>query len=205
MSNQRDACAPDMDVAQPLPVIWSDAEPTRLARDLAEVSQFAPALAFDPAGNRSEHGCWVGELPRWPFDRPEPAGLNALIGNGGLKIVLLYSAAHPMVPPAIYPVEPEPTVLERTQSAWHVAPSGSLCLLQSDGEWKPETSVTELLLKACGWRIEHALMKAGRVEQMSVNGIVSDPSLDPLIDLVADGNRDQPRSDDHAADADAEN
>lgn len=193
------------DIPEPRPVVWSDVEPARLARDLAEVSHFAPALAFHPAGDGSEHGHWVGELPRWPFDRPAPEGLDALIGAAGLKIVLTYSAAHPMMPPAICPVEPEPTVLERTQSAWHVAPNGSLCLLQSDGEWKPEASLTELLLKACGWRIEYALMKAGRIEHMSVNGIVSDPSLDPLIALTAAKDRAEPRSSDQSAGTDVEN
>ncbi len=166
---------------QMIPIIWSDAEPARLARDLAEVGAFAPELQFRPPGETTEHGCWVGRLPKWPFDRVEPLGLDALLGPSGLSIELLYTAAYPMVPPAIYPLDPEPTFIERTQSAWHVAPSGSLCLLQSDGAWQPETSVVELLAKACGWRIEYALMKAGWIDRMTVSGIVSDDSLDALI------------------------
>lgn len=166
---------------QMIPIIWSDAEPARLARDRAEVGVFAPGLQFQPAGEGTKHGCWVGQIPKWPFDRVEPPGLDALLGPSGLSIELFYTAAYPMVPPVIYPVDPEPTFMERTQSAWHVAPSGSLCLLQTDGAWQPETSVVELLAKACGWRIEYALMKAGLIDRMTVSGIVSDDSLDALI------------------------
>jgi hypothetical protein len=107
--------------------------------------------------------------------------LHELIGDCGLVLELEYSAAHPMLPPAIYPLDPLPEIVEQTQATWHVAPGGSLCLLQSAGGWRPEASITELLLKAAGWRIEYALMKVGAVERMSVAGIVSDNSLDGLI------------------------
>ena len=167
------------------PILWMQAEPTRLARDQAEVAAFAPLLGYCgpelTADVSISHGGWVGELPRWPFDRAEPEGLDDLIGEYGLRMAMLYSAAHPMVPPVIYPLDPEPLLVEQTQSAWHVAPGGSLCLLQSLGAWRPESSITELLAKAAGWRIEYALMKAGVVEQMSTNGIVSDSSFDHLV------------------------
>lgn len=164
------------------PVLWTDCEPARLARDQDEVRRFAPLLEYkSPPDDGLLHGGWVGELPRWPFDRPEPEALDELLGDGGLWVLVVYSAAHPMVPPTIYPLKPEPTIWEQTQSAWHVAPGGSLCLLQNDGGWQPEASITELLAKASGWRIEYAMMKAGVIDQMSVNGIVSDPSYDHLI------------------------
>lgn len=164
------------------PVLWTDCEAGRLARDQDEVRAFAPLLEYNsPTDNDLPHGGWFGELPRWPFDRPQPEGLNELLGDDEFRVLVAYSAAHPMVPPTIYSLDPEPTVWEQTQSAWHVAPGGSLCLLQSDGGWQPEASVTELLAKASGWRIEYALMKAEVIDQMSVNGIVSDPTYDYLI------------------------
>ncbi|MCO5311597.1 MAG: hypothetical protein M9952_01485 [Microthrixaceae bacterium] len=165
------------------PVLWTEREPARLARDQSEVQAFAPLLEYQtPADDGLPHGGWMGVLPRWPFERPRPEALDELLGDRELQVLVVYSAAHPMVPPTIYSLDPEPSVWEQTQSAWHVAPGGSLCLLQSDGGWQPEASLTELLAKASGWRIEYALMKAGVIDEMSVNGIVSDPSHDHLID-----------------------
>lgn len=167
------------------PVFWQDAEPSRLQRDLKEVVEFAPQLEYhapDPlAHGEYVHGGWFGELPLWPFDRAEPAGLQALVGASGLTVAVMYSAAHPMVPPTIFPVSIKPTHHEETQSAWHVAPGGSLCLLQSDGGWHPEASITELFAKAAGWNVEYALMKCGAIQHMSVRGIVSDSSLDHFV------------------------
>jgi hypothetical protein len=172
-------------IAELTPILWMDAEPTRLPRDRAEIAAFAPQMEYhgpESAGGAAfPHGGWTGELPRWPFDRDEPAGLTDLTGEHGASVVMLYTAAYPMVPPIIYCLDPEPSLSEQTQSAWHVAPGGSLCLLQSVGAWQPESSVTELLAKAAGWRVEYALMKAGVIKQMSTNGIVSDPSSDHLI------------------------
>ena len=164
------------------PVLWTDSEPARLARDQREVGEFASLLEYQsPAQDGLPHGGWIGELPRWPFDRPQPESLGELLGEAELRVLVVYSAAHPMVPPTIYSLDPEPTIWEQTLAAWHVAPGGSLCLLQSDGGWQPQASITELLVKASGWRIEYALMKAGVIDQMSVNGVVSDPSFDYLI------------------------
>lgn len=164
-----------------MPVLWTDSEPDRLIRDRTEVPIFAPLLEFRSPSPQFPHGGWIGELPKWPFERPQPQGLNALIGEVGLQVLVVYPAAYPMVPPTLYPLTPEPTIMEQTQSAWHVAPGGSLCLLQSDGGWQPQASMTELLAKASGWRVEYALMKAGLIGEMSINGIVSDSSYDHLV------------------------
>lgn len=170
------------------PIPWTDAEPVRLARDLAEVSAFAPGLAYQPprasSGREHSQGGWVGELPLWPFARSTPPDLQNLLNGQGLRVAIAYPSAYPMVPPVIYPVDPEPTFEEQTQTEWHVAPGGSLCLLQSDGAWQPDASLTELLAKACGWHVEYALMKAGVIERMSTNGIVSDPGFDDLVGLA---------------------
>lgn len=166
------------------PVYWHDAEPDRLQRDVAEVSRFAPDLVFTawPGAGPDDihHGVWSGRLPIWPFGRPEPPGLTDLVDEGLLCDVYC-SAAHPMLPPRVFPIDPEPKVIERSQHTWHVAPDGSLCLMQTLGDWQPETSIVELIEKACGWRIEYALMKAGAIETMSLTGIVSNNSFDHLV------------------------
>lgn len=172
-----------------MPVLWTEAEPDVLSSDQTDIAAFAPGLTYRPpsvdaAGGVHDHGGWTGRLPVWPFDRPEPDGLHILVGEGA-EIVMLYSAAHPMVPPRIYVADPEPRIEERTQHRWHVAPGGALCLLQTVNDWTPQTSPVELLLKAAGWRIEYALMKAGVVEAMTTNGIVTDASRDHLISEAA--------------------
>lgn len=165
-------------------VLWPDAEPAVLRRDRVEISAFAPDLNYQPpetvGGKVAHHGRWTGRLPVWPFDRPVPDGLWDLVPEGA-SVVMSYSAAHPVLPPRITVTDPEPELQERTQHRWHVAPGGSLCLLQTEGDWTPETSPVELLMKAAGWRIEYALMKAGILEAMSTNGIVSDHMRDHLI------------------------
>jgi hypothetical protein len=166
------------------PIFWPDAEPEILERDLADISSFAAGLTYEPptveGGRVVHHGRWIGRLPVWPFDRPRPERLQNLVPEGA-SVVMSYSAAHPVLPPRITVIDPEPELEERTQHRWHVAPGGSLCLLQTEGDWKPETSPVELLLKAAGWRIEYALMKAGVVDSMTTNGIVSDPTRDHLV------------------------
>jgi hypothetical protein len=168
------------------PISWCDAEPARFQRDKAEVEALFPDLIFVPPGGSHAdvllpHGGWYGVLPIWPFERPQPDGVEGLVDGTGLEFVLEYPAAYPMIPPTIQPLSPEPEIGERTQATWHVLPAGGLCLLQTTGAWIPEASITDLLLKAAGWRIEYALMKARTIEKMSEAGIVSDDSSDHLL------------------------
>ena len=156
---------------------WWQCEPRRLARDQAEVRDRFPELTWEADGA----GGWRGYLPRWPFHRLEPDGLGDLLGDRGLLVQVRYGHAYPMVPPALYPEDPEPGIGERTEHRWHVNGDGSLCLLKSDAAWTGRDSVVDLLLKAAGWRVEYALMRAGRVEAMTERGIVSDDSLDHLM------------------------
>ncbi len=155
---------------------WRDRDPARYERDLRDVTKLCPDLEWVD----DEAGGWDGRLPLWPFDRPAPTGLLEH-DMRGLRIELRYLQAYPMVAPAIRPLDPEPALREWTVHAWHVNGDGSLCLLQSTSSWDPQASITELLLKAAGWRIEYALMKAGLIETMSVTGIVSEGSHDQLI------------------------
>lgn len=173
------------------PISWAEAEPARLERDQRDVAAFDPGLQYlEPGTSLGDisclHGGWYGTLPLWPFDRPAPDGLETLTANRGLEFALTYPAAYPMVHPEIRPLAPEPEMVERTQATWHVLPEGGLCLLQSEGAWLPEASLVELLLKAAGWRVEYALMKAHVIEKMALSGIVSDASYDHLVTIAAE-------------------
>lgn len=170
-------------IGELVPVLWHEAEAERLARDIGEINGFAPGLEFEPGpgdGPFHHHGRWHGQLPVWPMERPEPEGLAAVV-PAGLTVEIWYSAAYPMLPPAIYPLDPEPMLVERSQHDWHVAPDGSLCLLQTLASWDPRWSIVELIQRACGWRVEYALMKAGMVESMTLLSIVDDSSRDHLV------------------------
>lgn len=174
-------------VVERAPVLWHEVETDRLARDIEEINIFAPGLEFEPGpgdGHFLHHGRWHGQLPVWPMSRPEPKGLAAVVPVG-LTVEVWYSAAYPMLPPSIYPFAPEPLIIQRSQHDWHVAPDGSLCLLQTLASWDPRWSVVELLRRASGWRVEYALMNAGLVESMTLCSIVDDSSRDHLISEAA--------------------
>ncbi|MBM7497342.1 hypothetical protein [Oerskovia paurometabola] len=172
------------------PVYWTDVDQHRLQQDLADVHALAPGLAFElpPGVNAPHQGLWTGELPLWPFEREQPDGLTELLAHG-LRVNVLCSAAHPVVPPTILPIDPSPLLSERSMNVWHVAPRGQLCLMQSSGSWRPSDRVSDLLLKACGWHVEYALMKAGVVEAMSERGIVEDESRDLLVRCAVEANQ----------------
>jgi hypothetical protein len=156
---------------------WWRCEPRRLRRDQEEITSRFPELQW----SAEAAGAWEGRLPRWPFDRPEPAHLTGWIGEQGLLLHLQYSQAYPMQAPRIFPMDPEPEPVEWTQHRWHVNGDGSLCLLREEAAWTGRGSVIDLLLKAAGWRIEHALMKHETIEQMTDSGIVDDDSLDRFL------------------------
>lgn len=157
---------------------WWESDPERLARDLQEVPAHFPDLQFEQVGA----GQWSGRLPYWPFERSRPASLDMLTGGDGLLLDLYYPQSYPMVPPNLFPREPDPDVLLRTQHRWHLNGDGSLCLLRVPELWTGREPVTDLLLKAAGWRIEYELMKANLIDRMSENGIVTDPTYDHLVE-----------------------
>ncbi len=163
------------------PINWWDAEPSRHAKDQQEVAARFPDLRWVP----ENPGRWEGRLPMWPLDRTPPAGLLDLLGGEGMQVVILYRQAYPMVPPRIYPVDPRPEPLECTQHRWHVMGDGSLCLFQTETAWDPADSICDLLVKAAAWRVEYALLKAGALTEMTVNGIVRDSQHDDLITRAA--------------------
>lgn len=158
-------------------VPWWEAEPSRLRRDRAEVIAAFPEVTFIEEGQ----GGWRGRLPLWPFERPAPAGLEALTLSKGLTFELRYGAAYPVVYPWIFPLDPEPEPMELTQTRWHVLGNGALCLFQTQQDWDPASSVVDLLRRAAGWRIEYALLRSGALQSMTLAGIVRDSALDELI------------------------
>ena len=108
---------------------WTIRDAARLRRDLADVAEFSADLQFEAPDATSDscaqHGRWTGQLPVWPFDRPEPAGLGTLVPFG-LKVLVACRAAHPMVAPLVVPLDPRPDIREHSVHDWHVAPYGNL-------------------------------------------------------------------------------
>lgn len=156
---------------------WWDQDPGRLERDQREVHARFPYLSWSASGN----GQWAGELPMWPFERDCPPGLERVLNGQGLRVEVHCGQAYPAAPPRVWPIAPEPEIVERTQHKWHVNGDGTLCLFENESTWSARASMVDLMLKAAGWRIEYALMKAGHIETMTPNGIVSDPRLDQVI------------------------
>lgn len=159
-------------------VPWFDAEPSALERERRAMPLVAPDL--DWVGDLPAGG-WRGVVPAWPFDRPVPPELDAFLGPGRLVVQVEYSQAHPMVPPAVHPLDPEPSWLVRTQHAWHVNGDGSLCLMQAADDWRPTDTAADLIVKAAAWYLEFELMRRGVIRAMTERGIVNDDSLDRLL------------------------
>jgi hypothetical protein len=157
------------------PRSWSGSEPRRYREDNEALATFAPSLAWQPDAQG-----WMGELPVWRFQRPEPAGLHELL-PGGLVVAVCPPPVYPMVAPIVYPLNPDPPIAVRTHQRWHVAGDGRLCLMKTPGQWDPRQPVTSLLLRAIGWHVEYALMIRGLITEMTVHSIVDDDQHDALI------------------------
>ncbi|WP_280403773.1 hypothetical protein [Nocardia brasiliensis] len=160
---------------------WWLHEPRRLSVDRSEVASDFPGLVWTPEGA----GQWDGELPLWPFDRPQPAGLDQWLGGRGLRVHVQCGEAYPVVAPRLFALDPEPGLHQRLLHRWHVNSDGSLCLLADPTRWTNRMPLGALLSKAAGWRIEYELMVAEAVESMTDNGIVSDDALDAMIEQMA--------------------
>lgn len=166
------------------PISWWQEEPDRYERDCREIADLLPTLAWcEPERAVRGAGGWCGRLPLWPFTRPAPDGLPDI--GDGLLLELVYSQAYPAIAPKIFPLDPEPRLAHYTHHRWHLNGDGSLCLLQGAADWTGRESVTDLLLKAAGWRVEFALMHAALVDSMTENGIVERDDRDSLIDELS--------------------
>jgi hypothetical protein len=156
---------------------WQD-EPGRLAAERAAMAVAAPDLvwlASEPSGG------WQGTVPLWPFGRPEPPGLRVLLDGRPLEVRIVCGHAFPMVVPSIRPLSVEVPFQALGWTSWHVAPDGTLCLLQESTQWDPSGAVADLVPKISGWHVEFWLMKGGHTEAMTERGIADDDSLDGFL------------------------
>lgn len=155
---------------------WWRYDGLRLDADTRAIEQVFPELG--PIAGGPGRG-WSGRLPVWPFERSAPARFRDDVK--GLEMLLLFPESYPMAMPDIHPIDPEPEFAEWTQHRWHVNGDGSLCMVQEQRTWTGRQSVVDLLLKAASWRLEYGLVRAGLVDSMSENGIVSDARRDLKI------------------------
>lgn len=165
---------------------WWAAHPARLAAEMEAMTAVAPDLVWsDEVASGVPGGGWRGACPIWPFDRPEPAGLDLYVDGRSFQIEVRCSPAHPVAVPAIYPVDPVPDLSVRTRQAWHVMGDGSLCLVQHALDWTGRDLVCDLVRKAAGWFLEYLLLTDRRADAMTVAGIVDDDCRDNLLAPLA--------------------
>jgi hypothetical protein len=124
---------------------------------------------------------WEGLTPAWGAQRPEPAGVKELLAGRRLRLRVLYPEGFPMVPPDLYPLDPDVPIDRRTQNRWHVNGDGSLCTVQAAEDWQPENTAADLVRKASCWFVEYLLVDAGDLDSMTQRGIYSDESVDALL------------------------
>jgi hypothetical protein len=170
-------------------VRWFDAEPARLAAELAAMAAVAPELVWSGA---SPGGGWEGLAPVWPFPRPRPPRLDAFLAGRRLHLRVACSQAHPMAAPKLWPLDPEPGIAQRTVHDWHVNGDGTLCLLQTAAAWTGAEMAAELVVKATGWFLEFLLMQAGVIQAMTTGGIANSDELDELLPPEACNRSDGP-------------
>jgi hypothetical protein len=166
-----------MSLTDPARSWWQD-EPTRLAAEQAAVTAVAPDLIWlssEPSGG------WHGTVPLWPFSRPQPPGLPALLGGRPLEVQIICGHAFPMVEPSVRALSVEVPVQALGWANWHVGPDGTLCLLQESAQWDPSGTAADLVPKISGWHIEFWLMTGGHIEAMTEYGIAQDDSFDELL------------------------
>ena len=154
---------------------WWDDDPQLLQAVRDEIASAGFELDWD-----EPTGCLVGELPRWPLERPEPDGLMDLLPEP-MRCSVNLRPTFPMLFPLICPLHPDVPKDRWTQHRWHVNGNGTLCLLQSDDAWDPRTPVSDLLRKAAAWYVEYRLVEVGVAEECSLRGIVSDDGRDGLV------------------------
>lgn len=167
-----------------LRISWVDAEPQALVRERKAMAERCPGMQWNdslewPQGRLGAG--WEGLTPAWGADRPQPAGVDRLLGDRRLRLRVIYPEAFPMVPPDLYPLDPEVPWDRRTQNRWHVNGDGSLCTVQAAEDWQPEHTAADLVRKASCWFIEYLLVDGGELDRMTERGIFSDMSVDALL------------------------
>ena len=165
-------------------ITWFEAEPGRLETERAAMATHCPDMVWHgglewPRG-RIGSG-WEGRAPVWGAERPQPAGVDELLAGRRLHVRVLYPEGFPMVPPDLYPVEPDVPIDRRTQNRWHVNGDGSLCTVQAAEDWHPDDTAADLVRKASCWFVEYVLVDGGDLDAMTRRGIYIDESVDALL------------------------
>jgi hypothetical protein len=86
-----------------------------------------------------------------------------------------------MVEPRVWPEQVSLPVIAVGWTAWHLLPSGALCLLQDRTSWDPSAHAADLIEKISGWYIEYHLIRRGYITRMTEYGIAGDDSLDRFL------------------------
>ena len=133
----------------------------------------APDLRWD-----EDERLWRGHAPTWPFERHAPPRLDEFLDGERLEIEIQPAAAHPAVPPRIWPISPQPTLDQCTDTAWHTLGDGSLCIVRESYSWTGAESCAALIPTAVGWFLEYILMTEGAIDSMTVHGIEASDELD---------------------------
>lgn len=165
-------------------ISWREAEPARLEAERAAMALHCPDMVWrdDLEWPRGRLGSgWQGLAPVWGAERARPAGVVELLSGRRLQLRVLYPEGFPMVPPDLYPLEPDVPIDRRTQNRWHVNGDGSLCTVQAAEDWQPDGTAAELVRKASCWFIEYLLVDAGDLDAMTQRGIYADESVDALL------------------------
>ena len=153
---------------------WWQEDQRRLERERAAMYAVAPELFWRYKGS----GGWIGHVPLWPFGRRQPPGVAALVGHQPFQVTITCGHAYPMVEPRVWPENASLPAIALGWTAWHLLPSGALCLLQDRTSWDPSAHAADLIEKISGWYIEYHLMHRGCITRMTEYGIAEDDSLD---------------------------
>jgi hypothetical protein len=161
-------------------VTWWQDDPRRLDMERAAMYAAAPGLLWSWEGS----GYWTGEVPLWPFKRPQPAGWTRLVDNKPMSVEIICRQAHPMIDPIIRPLDVDLPVTALGSTDWHLLPSGALCLFRDRSSWDPAALAVDLIEKVSSWHIEYHLMRAGLIRRMTEYGIANDTSLDWILRII---------------------
>jgi hypothetical protein len=170
-----------MTAPAPEAITWWQDDPERLDAELMAMGEAAPQLEWFDEGL----GGWHGEVPLWPFERPQPRGLERLVGQRPLSVRVFCRPVHPMMAPIVRPLGVDVPLEALGYNTWHLLPSGSLCLLRGTAWWDPARLVADLIPKISGWYIEYHLMKRECLKRMPDRGVDLDDALDAVIDNCA--------------------
>jgi hypothetical protein len=169
-------------------VPWSESEPEHLLAEREQVAALAPELRWREGLRYHEReglAGYEGPLPGWCAPRPEPPGVDELLAGTRLHIRCIYTEATPMIPPIIFPLDPEIPLDRRNNHAWHLNGDGSLCLLRGAEDWQPGETAVALLIKASCWFVEYRLKVRGLIKAMSENGIATEERFDAILTSLA--------------------